>query len=65
MAAAAGQPVRPAIPGEAHGPARALSGGDQLSVLDHDRSRAREYPPHAPAVELGDAVSDFRGLAAE
>eukprot|EP00969_Alexandrium_andersonii_P223103 9853540-Alexandrium_andersonii.AAC.1 len=28
-------------------------------------NRAREYPPGASVVELVDAVSDFRGLAAE
>eukprot|EP00969_Alexandrium_andersonii_P295898 13079078-Alexandrium_andersonii.AAC.1 len=65
MAAAVGQPVRPAIPGEAHGSARALTSGDQPNALDHDRPRTREYPPRTSVVELGDAVSDFRGLAAE
>eukprot|EP00969_Alexandrium_andersonii_P010147 442911-Alexandrium_andersonii.AAC.1 len=29
------------------------------------RARASTYPPHTPVVELSDAVSDFRGLAAE
>eukprot|EP00969_Alexandrium_andersonii_P220065 9719312-Alexandrium_andersonii.AAC.1 len=64
MAGSAGQPVRSAASGEMLGSARALSGGVQHAP-DNDRSRTREYPPHTSVVELGNAVSDFRSIAAE
>eukprot|EP00969_Alexandrium_andersonii_P314571 13896199-Alexandrium_andersonii.AAC.1 len=47
------------------GSARAIPGGGQLNAPGDDRSRTREYPPRTSAVELGEAVSDFRSLAAE
>eukprot|EP00969_Alexandrium_andersonii_P026412 1152662-Alexandrium_andersonii.AAC.1 len=60
-----GQPILPIATGGVLGSARAPPGGSQIDALSGDRSRTREYPPHAPVVELGNAVSDFRSIAAE
>eukprot|EP00969_Alexandrium_andersonii_P158842 7017556-Alexandrium_andersonii.AAC.1 len=65
MIGRAGQPVLPIAAEGLLGSARAPRGGSQLDAPGNDRSRTREYPPHAPVVELGDAVSDFRSIAAE